>query len=111
MTRGRDESIRFEGGHCPEYHTVVLETLDEQQVQRNLSDQTSQSAEHVVVNYLPVDPESIYREPAITKGAMSSSGVGSAKGRITGVVNYHKESLERIRDRATAKEPVEKKNQ
>ena len=57
VTRGRDESLRFEGGHSPEYHTVVLETSDEQQVQRNLSDQTSQSAEHVVVNCLPVDPE------------------------------------------------------
>ena len=61
MTRGRDESLRFEGGHSPEHHTVALETFDEQQVQRNLSDQTSQSAEHVVVNYLPVDPEHLPR--------------------------------------------------
>ena len=25
VTRGRDESLRFEGGHSPEYHTVVLD--------------------------------------------------------------------------------------
>ena len=37
---------------------------------------------------------------------MSSSGVGSAKRRITGFVNYDRVSLERIRDRATANEPV-----
>ena len=26
VTRGWDESLRYEGGHSPEYHTVVLET-------------------------------------------------------------------------------------
>ena len=35
--------------------------LAEQQVQRNLSDQTSQPPEHVVVNYRPVDPEHLPR--------------------------------------------------
>ena len=54
VTGGRDESFHCEGGHSSEYHTVVLENTDEQQVQ-NLSDQTSHTAERVVVNYLPVD--------------------------------------------------------
>ena len=66
VTKGRDESLRCEGGHSPEYHTVVLETTDEHQVQR--TSQTSQTAAHIVVNYLPVDrghqPRTINHEAA-----------------------------------------------
>ena len=39
VTGGRDESFRYEGGHSPEQHTMVLENT-EQQVQRTF--QTSQ---------------------------------------------------------------------
>ena len=28
VTGGRDESFRYEGGHSPEHHTVVLESTD-----------------------------------------------------------------------------------
>ena len=62
VTGGRDESFRYEGGHSPKYHTVALEITE------NLSDQTSQTAEHVVVNNLPVDrghlPRTINHEVA-----------------------------------------------
>ena len=34
VARGRDVSLRFEGGHSPENHTVVLETTDGPQRQR-----------------------------------------------------------------------------
>ena len=47
VTGGRDESFRYEGGHSPEYHTVVLENTDEQQVQR-----TSQTRPHRQQNTL-----------------------------------------------------------
>ena len=47
VTRGRDESLRFEGGHSPQYRTVVVETTDEQQVQR-----TSQTRPHGQQNTL-----------------------------------------------------------
>ena len=56
VTRGRDVSLHCEGGHSKENHTVALENTDEQQKQRNdplRPDFTE--AEHVVVNYLPVD--------------------------------------------------------
>ena len=39
VTGGRDESFRYEGGHSPEYHTIVLENT-KQQIQR--TSQTSQ---------------------------------------------------------------------
>ena len=81
VARGRDVSLRYEGGHSPENHTVVLgvvlEATDRPQRQRTFSDQSSPSAEHVVVNYTPEEPEHL--PPAtITKGAMLSSGVGGA---------------------------------
>ena len=41
VTRGRDESLHYEGGHSPEHHTVALENADEQQKQR-----TSQTTPH-----------------------------------------------------------------
>ena len=47
VTGGRDDSFRYEGGHSPEYHTVVLENTDEQQVQR-----TSQTRPHRQQNTL-----------------------------------------------------------
>ena len=47
VTRGRDESFRYEGGHRPEKNTVVLEISDEQQVQR-----TSQTIPHIQQNTL-----------------------------------------------------------
>ena len=55
MTGGRDVSFHYEGGHSPEHHTVALENTNEQQKQRTSQTTTSQTAEHVVVNYLPVD--------------------------------------------------------
>ena len=59
VTRGRDVSLRDEGGHNPENHTVVLETTDGPQRQR--TSQTTQSAEHVVVNYTTKKPEHLPR--------------------------------------------------
>ena len=47
----------------------------------NFSDQTSHTAEHVVVN-LP-SRGSTYRQPSITKGAMLSCDVGRSQKRAT----------------------------
>ena len=56
------------GGHSPEHYTVVLETTDEQQVQRTSQTRPHGTAEYVVVNYLPVDrghlPRTINHEVA-----------------------------------------------
>ena len=56
VARGRDVSLRYEGGHSQENHTVVLEWCrsgvgDHRRTAAatNVSDQSSQSAEHVVV--------------------------------------------------------------
>ena len=66
VTGGRDESFRYEGGHSPEYHTVVLEITDEQQVQR-----TSQTGPHTPQNTSPQTTlpwiKGTHREPSITK--------------------------------------------
>ena len=48
---------------------------------RELSDQTSHTAEHVVVNLL--SRGSTYRQPSITKGAMLSCDVGRSQKRAT----------------------------
>ena len=60
VARGRDVSLRSEGGHSPENHTVVLEWCWKPPTDRSgndLSDQTSQAAEHVVVNCTTKEPE------------------------------------------------------
>ena len=64
VARGRDVSLLFEGGHSPENHTVVLERCWKPPTARSgndFSDQTSQSAEHVVVNYMTKEPEHLPR--------------------------------------------------
>ena len=64
VARGRDVSLRYEGGHIPEKHTVVLEWCWKPPTDRSgndLSDQSSQSAEHVVVNYMTKEPEHLPR--------------------------------------------------
>ena len=43
---GRDENPREEGGHSPEYHTVVLETTDELQRQRISQTRGSKARPH-----------------------------------------------------------------
>ena len=64
VTRGRDVSLRYEGGHTPENHTVFWSGIGNQRQTAeatNLSDQSSQSAEHVVVNYTTKEPEHLLR--------------------------------------------------
>ena len=84
VARGRDVSFRCEGGHSPENHSgagVVLETTDGPQRQRPL-------------------------RPVLTV-SRTRCGVGGA-GEASRRLKYHKVSLERIRDKSTAKEQVEK---
>ena len=55
-----------EGGHCPEYHTVVLETTDEPQRQRisqtrRSKARPSRTADHVVENNGAEMPEHVPR--------------------------------------------------
>ena len=54
VTRGRDESLRYEGGYSPEYRTLVLETTS-----RRVSQ--IRKAEHVVVIYCAEVPEHLPR--------------------------------------------------
>ena len=64
MARGRDVSLRNEGGHSKENHTVVLEWCWKPLTDRSgndLSDQSLQSAEHAVVSYTTEEPEHLPR--------------------------------------------------
>ena len=64
VTRGRDVCLRNESGQSPEKHTVVLEWCWKTPTDRSgndLSDQSSQSTEHVVVNYMTKEPEHLPR--------------------------------------------------
>ena len=64
VARGRDVSLRYEGGHSAENHTVVLEWCWKPPTDRSgndLSDQSSQSGEHDVVNYTTKEPEHLPR--------------------------------------------------
>ena len=76
VARGRDVSLRNEGRHSPDNHsgvvvddallvcTVELEWCWKPPTDRSgndLSDQSSQSAEHVVVNYTSEEPEHLPR--------------------------------------------------
>ena len=76
----------------------------------NLSDQSSQSAEHVVVNYTTEEPEHLPRA-SDQEGRNAEQWCWRCRQRIQEAVNYHKVSLERIRDRATAKTPVERERE
>ena len=71
----------------------------------NLSDQSSQSAEHVVVNYTTKEPEHLPRAND-HEGRNAEKWCWRCKRGIQEDVTYHKVSLERIRDRATVKKPV-----
>ena len=98
MTGGRDESLQYDGGHSSQNHTVVLESTD-----------TSHTAEHVAVDYLPVDrghlPRTINHE-----GAMLSSDVGAPQSDSDEAAQMEPQPRskwrERITDRTTANEPV-----
>ena len=99
MARGRDVSLRIRGGYSPENHTVVSEWCWKPPTDRSgndVSDQSSQSAEHVVVNYTGA------RAPT----ASQRSRRAQCRRGIQEDVTYHKVSLGRIRDRGTAKKPV-----
>ena len=54
VARGRDVSLRCEGGHSPENHTVVLEWYWKPQTDRSGNEpfRPVQTAERVVVKYL-----------------------------------------------------------
>ena len=51
VTGGRDVSLRDEGGHSPEFRTVVLETTGPAEAVDE-SPRSEREAEHVVVNYI-----------------------------------------------------------
>ena len=70
VARGRDVSLRYEGGHNPENHTVVSEWCwkpptdrsgNESSKRPERTNQSPSSAEHVVVNYTTKDPEHLPR--------------------------------------------------
>ena len=70
MARGRDVSLRYEGGHSPENHTEVSEWCwkpptdrsgNESSKKTRKTNQSSSSAEHVVVNYTTNEPEHLPR--------------------------------------------------
>ena len=54
VSGGRDVSLHYEGGHNPEHHTVALETPTSSRNNEPLRPDLTE-AEHVVVNFLPVD--------------------------------------------------------
>ena len=89
---------------------MVLETTDGPQRQRTFqrtrkTNQSSSSAEHVVVNYTTKEPE---HQPRANDHERRNAEKWSWRCRrgIQEDVTCHNVSLERIRDRATAKEPV-----
>ena len=91
VTRGRDVSLRYEGGHSPENHTVVLEWYWKPQTDRSGNEpfRPVQTAERVVVKYLD------RKARAPTANRRSHSGVGGARRGVReyGDVNYHKVEL------------------
>ena len=112
VARGRDVSLRYEGGHSQENHTVVLEWCrsgvgDHRRTAAatNVSDQSSQSAERVFVGCTTEEPE---HQPRANdhEGRNAEKWCWRCRRGIQEDVTCHKVSLERIRDRATAKEPV-----
>ena len=114
VARGRDVSLRHEGGHSPENHTVVLEwywkpptgrsgNKCSKRPERQISPQSS--AEHVVVNYTTKKPKHFPRTND-HEGRNVELWCGRCRRGIQEDITYHKVSLERIRDRTTAKEQV-----
>ena len=63
VARGRDVSLHCEGGHSPEKHTQVSEWCwkTPTAAATNLSDQSSQPAEHVVANCTTEEPDHLPR--------------------------------------------------
>ena len=90
VTKSRDASLRYEGGHSPDHHTVALEKHRWAAEATTLANQTSHTAEHVVVNYLPVDrghqPRTINHEGRNAEWKSETSHV---------VVTYHKVTLKK----------------
>ena len=87
-----------------------METTDGPQRQRIFqktteTNQSSSSAEHVVVNYTTKEPEHLPRAND-HEGRNADLWCWRCRRGIQEDVTYHKVSLERIRDRATAKKPV-----
>ena len=88
VTRGRDVSLRCEGGHSLENHTVVLEWYwnHSQTVAATTLSDKAQTAKRVVVKYLD------RKARAPTANRRSHSGVGGARRGVReyGDVNNHK---------------------
>ena len=80
MVGGRDENLHYEGGHNPEYHTVVLGNTDEQQKQR-LPQNRPQKQQNTLLQTTFPWIEGTYREPSISKGTTLSSDVGGNQKR------------------------------
>ena len=91
VRRGRDVSFRYEGGHSPVNHIVVLEWYWKPQTDRSGNEflRPVQTAERVVVKYLD------RKARAPTANRRSHSGVGGARRGVReyGDVNYHKVEL------------------
>ena len=66
VTRGRDESLRHEGGHSPEHDTVVLENTDEQQKQQTFQTRPRRQ-QNSLLSTIFAWIEGTFREPSITK--------------------------------------------
>ena len=103
VTRGRDVSLRDEGGHSLENHTVVLEWYWKPQTDRSGNEpfRPVQTAERVVVKYLD------RKARAPTANRRSHSGVGGARRGVReyGDVNYH--IVELMKERAKGDSSVE----
>ena len=105
--RGRDVSLRCEGGRSPENHTVVLEWCwkppNGPQRQRPLRPALTVSRTRCCKLH-----DQGARAPTASdhEGRNAEWWCWRCRRGIQETVNYHKVSLERIRDKATAKEPV-----
>ena len=104
MARGRDVSLRTRVDTAQRI-TVVLETTDGPQRQRPLRPVLTVSRTRCCNLPRPRSP-STSREPTITKVAKLILWCWRCRRGIQEDVIYHKVSLERTRDRATAKKPV-----
>ena len=61
VARGRAVSLRYDGGHSPENHTVVSERRRKPPTDRSGNNQSRSSAEHVVANCTTKEPEHLPR--------------------------------------------------
>ena len=73
VTRGRDESLRYEGGHIPGWRRPA-------QREQSTSLPNQEEKQNTLLSTTVPRCTSIYREPMIAKWRKLSSGVGGARG-------------------------------